>query len=262
MRRPVIAVVATVVMLAGCTARPAPRPIGAAGPLPSAGAIAAALAERRAAVHSLRALAKLAYSAPEDSGSARQILIAARPDRLRMEVLSPFGALFVLTANNGTLAAWERSSSTVYRGRASAANLARYVQVDLPVATAVELLLGTPPLEIDGTAVVSDDDGLIKVWQERQARIQVGWFNAALEPLRYEEQTGDGHVALRVSFDAYTRVGGLQVPSRLRVELPDEERRVEIALSETEINPELPPAVFVLQTPAGSQDVALDRAAQ
>ncbi|MGH7789736.1 MAG: LolA family protein, partial [Candidatus Binatia bacterium] len=226
------------------------------------GAIAAALARQRTAVHSVRALAKLTYSAPEDSGSARQILIAARPDRLRMEVLSPFGALFVLTAANGTLAAWERSSSTVYRGRATADNLARYAQVDLPVATAVDLLLGTPPIAIDGTAVVSEDDGLTKLWQEHQALVQVAWFNGALEPLRYEEQTEDGRVALRVTFDAYTNVGGRRVPSRLRVELPEAERRVEIALSETEINPELPPAVFVLQTPPGSQDVALDRAAQ
>jgi hypothetical protein len=101
--------------------------------------------------------ARLRYSAPEESRSAKQLVIAERPDRLRFEILSPFGAVFVLTAADGALAAWTRSESTVYRGSASAENLQRYAQVDLPVATAVDLLLGTPPLRERGRRVSADE---------------------------------------------------------------------------------------------------------
>ena len=78
-------------------------------------------------------MARVSYSSPEESRKAKQLLIAARPDRLRFEILSPFGTVFVLTAADGALAAWAREESTVYRGSASAANLQRYAQVDLPV---------------------------------------------------------------------------------------------------------------------------------
>jgi hypothetical protein len=167
-----------VLLVAGCAARSTPRPADrAVGLLPEAPQILAALAERRAALHSVRAMARLSYTAPDESRRAKQLVVVERPDRLRFEILSPFGALFVLTAADGSLAAWARDESTVYRGTASAENLQRYAQVDLPVATAVDLLLGTPPLGDDPGSVVSVDGDAIELWQERGALVQVAWFS-------------------------------------------------------------------------------------
>src|SRR5262249_13156660 len=155
--------VAVLVLLGGCAARTAQAPSLPSGPLPSAARVFAALEQRRASVRSIRAMARLHYASPEESRSAKQLVIAERPDRLRFEILSPFGAVFVLTAADGALAAWTRSESTVYRGTASAENLQRYAQVDLPVATAVDLLLGTPPLQANADGVVSADDDSIQL---------------------------------------------------------------------------------------------------
>ena len=56
-------------------------------------------------------MARMRYTSPNESRRAKQIIIAERPDRLRLEVLSPFGAVFVLAANDGTLAAYSRAGA-------------------------------------------------------------------------------------------------------------------------------------------------------
>ena len=211
---------------------------------------------------SVRAMARLSYTSPEESRKAKQLVIAERPDRLRFEIFSPFGAVFVLTASDGTLAAWARDESTVYRGSASPENLQRYAQVDLPVATAVDLLLGTPPLRTDPDSVVTDDDGAVELWQESGRAVQVAWLTRDLEPLRYEQRAADGRVLLRATFGQYATVDGMRVPTQLGIEMPSDQRRLDITFSETEVNPPLPDAVFALETPAGSKEVDLDQVAR
>jgi hypothetical protein len=248
-------------MLAGCASRSTPRPAapasGEAG-LPTAQQIFAALDQRRAAIRSVRAMARLSYTSPEEARKAKQLVIAERPDRLRFEILSPFGTVFVLTAADGSLAAWVRSESTVYRGTASAENLQRYAQVDLPVTTAVDILLATPPLHSDIDSVVSSDAGAVELWQDTGDFVHVAWLTPSLEPLRYEQRAEDGQVLLRATFGEYTAIDGQRVATQLGIELPPSQRRIEIALSETEVNPPLTDAVFALETPAGSKVVDMD----
>ncbi|MDX2168654.1 MAG: DUF4292 domain-containing protein [Deltaproteobacteria bacterium] len=257
--RAAIAGLVTVVALAGCTARPAPLPTrGAAGPLPTEAALSSALAARRTALHGLRAWARLSYTSPDESRRAKQLLVVERPDRLRFEVFSPFGAVFVLTAADGALAAWDRGEAVVYRGTASAENLDRYVQVDLPVPTAVDLLLATPPLAA-GPGVVSADGDAIKLWQETSSGVTATWFAAdTLDPLRVEHQDAEGRVRLRTVYDTWSAIDGVRLPSQVAIELPASQRRIGVELSEIEINPTLGDAVFALATPAGSREVALD----
>jgi hypothetical protein len=48
------------------------------------------------------------------------------------------------------------------------------------------------------------------------------------------------------------------VATQLGIELPPAGRRIDITLSETEVNPVLGAAIFALETPAGSREVDLD----
>lgn len=259
MRR-AIAVLATVVALAGCAARPAPAPPAPRGPLPGLPALRAADAARRDAVRALRAWARLAYVSPEESRRARQLLIAARPDRLRLEIFSPFGAVFVLAAADGSLAAYDREASVVYRGAASAANLQRYTQVELPVPRAVELLLATPPLDPTAPATLGADGDLVVVRQTPpDGGARLTWFSAQLEPVRYEERDAAGAVRFRATYERYEDVDGIRLPLVVRFELPPSAQRIEVTLSDVELNPPLAGTAFALQTPAGSREVDLER---
>lgn len=259
MRRAAIAVLATAVALAGCAARPAPRRPAPVGARVDADAIVAADAARRAALRGLRAWARLSYESPQESRRAKQLLVAERPDRLRLEIFSPFGAVFVLAAADGALAAYDRGAKTVYRGAANADNLRRYTQMDLPVAGAVDLLLGTPPIDAAEPGVVTADGDTIELWHgTADGGARVVWYSSALAPLRYEERDGDGRVRLRAAYDGYTAVAGVPVATQLQIELPPSQQRIAIALSDIEVNPPLGDGVFAFQTPAGSAVVDLD----
>jgi hypothetical protein len=188
------------------------------------------------------------------------MLAVERPDRLRLEVLSPFGAVFVLATGGGRLSAYVPDERAVYRGAASAENLARYTQVDLPVSTAVDLILGTPPLDEGMGGVVSLNEGLVELWQDGGSKVDVAWFTGRLDPVRYEQRDPDGRVVLRARFDAFAEIGGIRLPTQVQMELPGSQQRVDIALGEPELNPVLAGALFELQTPAGMRDVALDPA--
>ena len=259
MRRAAIAVLATALALAGCTTRPAHRPATPGGVRADADAIVAADVARRSALRGQRAWARLSYESPQESHRAKQLLVAERPDRLRLEIFSPFGAVFVLAAAGGALAAYDRGAATVYRGAASADNLRRYTQMDLPVAGAVDLLLGTPPIDAAEPGVVTVDGDTVELWRETaDGGARVVWYSAALAPVRYEERDRDGNVRLRAAYDGYTAVDGVAVATQLQIELPPSQQRIAIALSDVEVNPPLGDGVFAFQTPAGSAVVDLD----
>jgi len=214
---------------------------------------------RRSEIRSIRALARTSYSSPEPSQRVRQLILAARPDRLRWEILSPFGTAFVLTAIHGTLAAYVPGEHTVYRGAASPENLARYAGVDLSVATVVDLLLGTPPLLVDGLIVASEEGDEFELWQSVDDEVFVSWFSPLMDPVRYESRDNEGYVLVRATFGDFTRVQGIRLATHLTVEIPPSSRRVEMELREPEVNPDLPDRLFALQTPPGTTEVDIDR---
>jgi hypothetical protein len=218
------------------------------------------VAARRAAIHSLRTVARLAYTSPTEKRHAKQVILAARPDRLRFEVLSPFGTVFVLATSDGRLAAYARDEATVYRGAASPANLERYTSVELPIAAAVDLLLGTPPIDGQHPPAVSRDAGQVRLLcNAHDGSARAVWFTPELDPDRFEQWTANGAVALRATFGHYADIGGVRLPLLLSLETPATQRRVDIELREPEVNPVLNEPLFALDTPRGSQEVDLDQ---
>ena len=263
MRFPSIGVLA-LLLSAGCAAVRPPSPALPAS-LPASVDLVAALERQRSARTSLRALARFAYDGPDDGGHARQVLLVARPERLRVEVLAPLGPVFVLVTNGSSLAAFVPSEATIYRGRASRVNLQRYAQVELDLADAVDLLLGSPPRRPTGREVVSaePESGAIKLWREipdgPHSGAQVVWFNGALQAIATEDRDPDGHVRLRARFSGFL-TQQLDMPEHIEIELPAAGRRMELRLQDVEVNPMLVASVFTLPTPPGATEVDLGEA--
>lgn len=263
MHRAVLAALAGVALVVGgCAARERETvsPHGAWGStdLPGERDLLALLTNRRAALSSIRGIARTSYESRDESHRAKQLLIAARPDRLRLEILSPLGTVFVLATADGRMAAYERGEKTLYRGRATQANLERYAQVDLPITSVVDVLLATPPALSGGSGVVTRDGNLIQLWQRRADDIRVVWFDGQL-PARYERRNGQGNVLVRVTYPGYDAVDGVQIPTAVTLEFPPTEQRIGIRLADLEVNPILKDAVFALETPPGTREINLDQ---
>lgn len=239
-------------VLAGC---PAARPLRPPLPEVSATQLQLGLAERRAALRSLRSEATIAIASPERSVTARQFLIVERPDRLRVEVFSPFGAIFALTTSGGELAAWVREEKRVYRGEATAENLSRWTGLDLQVADVVDVLLGGPPeRDVRSASVFAESaTGRLRLRQETVAGAQVVSFASdTLLPLGLEELDLDGRLLWRATFASYRDIAGVTLATRIGLELPASSQSVDITLSEPEVNPPLPESLFLLPTPPGA----------
>ena len=265
MRRAAIAVLATVLALAGCAAR-APRyalrrrfrrlfPAAATSSQRS-------MAERRAAVRSLRASPGSATRPPDESRSAKQLLVAERPDRLRFEVLSPFGTVFVLTAADGRLAAYDaRRQRPSTAAAASPENLPATRRWICRSPLAVDLLLGTPPLLARRRAWCRATTAPSSSGSRPATASASLWFDSDLEPLRYERRDAAGYVLLQASFGGYAAVGGVRLPAHISLELPPFGAAYRPRSARSGGQPAARERVFALQTPPGSKEVDLDQVA-
>jgi outer membrane biogenesis lipoprotein LolB len=253
----VLAVVLAIVS-AGCAGVRRPTPSVPSGRLPTAAELETVLASRRETVRSLRALSRLRYRDAHQSTSFRQALIVARPDRLRVEATSLFGAVFALTADDGALTAYQ--DNTVYRGQASPENLRRYIHVGLPVRELVDIVLGTPPQRQGRHAQVSFDPqaGAVRLWQDVGHGALLVWFSEAELPVAAEERGVDGQVQWRATFGDYEERNGCPVATRIGLELPPGQRSLQMTLEDVDLNPVLDRSAFALQTPPGSKVVSLD----
>lgn len=259
-RYSVVCLAAFALLVAGCAARRPIVPRPAPATLPSVADLEATLTARCAAVRSLRALARLRYRDPQESSNSREAIVVARPDRLRIEVLSLFGSVFVMTTSNGAITAWARQDGTVYRGPASPENLSRYARLWMPVSDLVDIMLGTPPLPQTPRAQVSfdADAGYIRLQQPLDGGSQAVWFSEAQLPVAAERRGADGRVHWRTTFAAYEDHGGVPIATHIALELPAWSQSAELSLEDIDVNPTLDSSIFALQTPPGSKVVELD----
>jgi hypothetical protein len=261
MRRALLAIaLAMACFTAACAPRRPATVFTAPDALPEAATLTTAIADRRNAVRSIRALARLHYRDPDASNTSREAIAVARPDRLRVEVLSFLGAVFVLTTDNGRFTAYARREETIYRGEASPENMWSYARIGLPVVDLVDVMLGTPPQRLaDWSQVALDPErGWIELTQEfSNGAEQVVWFLGTL-PAAAESRDPYGEVLWHATFSGYQDHDGVPIATRIRLEVPARDRSVEIELNDVDINPTLDDSTFALDIPGGVRVVDID----
>src|SRR5262249_19705137 len=147
-------------------------------------------------------LAHLHYRDPQQSGTSREALIVARPDRLRVEVFSMLGSVFLVITNQGAITAYARQEDTVYRGAASPENLERYARVGLPVSDLIDIVLATPAPHAPDHDRVSFDTvvGAVRLARTLADRQQSVWFSPASVPVAAEERDDHGQLVWAATF--------------------------------------------------------------
>ncbi len=224
------------VLAAGCAHAP-PAPLA---PVPIAEARQAlARIDREADARvGLRAVGRLRLVTPEGDGRVREIILAQRPDRLRLESHGPLGqAVGLLVTADGEYSFFD--GQRLESGAVHDDLLARRLGLELRPDEAVELLLAAPPIPgIARAAFRRDSDTVVD---------GDGWrvvYDALGDLALLETLEADGSVRWRARYAGWRDEPGGRFPRELELEFPATQVRAELALSRVELNPELRPGQF------------------
>jgi hypothetical protein len=212
--------------------------------------------EREAgARRSLRGRARIEVDAgPGLRLTGRQVLVAERPGRLRVEVLGLFDqALAVLTTDGERFELFRAADLSFEEGPLRPELLWEEAHIALRPEEAIALLLGAPlpepglvPVRASGAR-----DGTVEVVLGRPGgpeRRRLG-FDAQGRLSRIEVLHPDGEVEWIAAFGGYTPVAGVPFAHEISLYVAAGETRAEIRLRDVELNPELPPGIFSVRPP-------------
>lgn len=253
-------------VLAGCALATACQPAKLRPRLPStvppAARLLESLAERRAAIRSIRGFAQIAYESADDNLGARHAVLARRPDHFRLEVLSPFGALAVIASDARELVVYARRDAKIYRGPASAGSVGAYTQVPVDVVDVTAILLGTPPERIGtgpATVVRDEEAGAFKLTMPVAAGRQLVWFEPeTLAPVASETPLPDG-VRLRVAFGEYRAIGSLRFPHAIDMRAEPGDRVVRVRYTSPSLNTDIADTLFSFPPRDGLEEMVIEQ---
>ncbi|MGH7294811.1 MAG: LolA family protein [Polyangiaceae bacterium] len=217
------------------------------------------------------------------------MLFAARPARIRMDVVSPFGvALATLTSDGHQFALADLRDKTFFTGPADACNIARLTTVPVPGHVLVDLLHGEAPVlkhEGGGATIAWDSHGwwVLQIPSTREAREEIHlaprpedwarpWDQQRMRVLDvrvvqqgyvlYHAELGDHATeptaGPRIDPDNIDPpippsgpVCDAEVPRKIHVEVPVPEADVRFTYQKLEWNPPMPEGTFVQPVPQG-----------
>lgn len=214
------------------------------------------LAARVNQVRSLRSLSSINYRYQDDRGGFKAALLIHRPDRLRLETLSPLGAILVLTANGKEVVGFLPRKRILYRGESSKQNLIRFTQIPLELSELTSLLLGLPPVTHGATWVGAEytlerslpNGGTETIYFDDKSGVPVGW----------DRLDAEGNTELSAVFSNFISTPAGSFPLKISLESGTEDKTWEIRYREPEVNVEIPRPLFVQQKPNHVREISLE----
>lgn len=213
------------------------------------------LRERDARFRSLRSLATVSYRGREGATGFEEAVVVQRPDRLRLETLTSVGAILVVTANRDEIAGLHLRERIFVRGRSTRQNLFRYTRIPLSLDEITALLLGLPPVELDGSWKIYD--GLLEK-QFGGGRETIFFDPESRAAMRWDRYGAGGELELSALFSEFAQSAAGSFPRRIVVEAPQAQRRLEIRYRDPEVNPGLSPELFAQKRPPYAKEISIE----
>ena len=220
------------------------------------GELAKSLTQRIHQFQSLRTLATIYYWGSDGRAGFQEAILVHRPDRLRLETLSPLGAILIVTVDADEIVGFHPREGLFYRGRSSKENLFRYTHIPLELGELTSLLMGLPPVAAQGSWEEGDNSIYRELGGGERERIV---FDPILGvPTRWERLRVDGETELSALFaDFFSTAAGL-FPLKISLEAHTQQKRLEIHYQEPELNVTLPSPLFVQEKPANTKEIPLE----
>jgi hypothetical protein len=273
MMRPLLLLLA--LALVGCP-RPCPRT-----PFRDAEQALGHYRDMRTPARVLRAEARVDRRDSEGRIRGTVMMFIERPDRVRFDAMTQFGAAAVLTSDGERFALTDLRENRYFEGPTCPANIERLLGIRFGGEEVTRLLLGeTPQIEATDRAIRCENGGYVVTLtgadgtvQELVLEVREQDLNAAPEEQRMrlrqtEVRTRGGDIEWRVTYDDYrfiedpqgTEERGLVMPFRVRFEDPRRGVDTLVRFERIDLNVEVPQDAFVQEPRPGLnvEEVACD----
>ena len=287
---PTVAAAAFGLALVGCGVKPPPSQF------PTADAALGRMKASYACVNGVAGAAKIDVFAPEGRVRGDLLLTAVNADRVRFQIVSPFGlSLYTLTSDGKRFSLADAKDKQFLHGPAKACNLARLTRVPVPGHALVSLLRGEAPLlahDAAGASIAWDSGGFYRVvlrgrndaleevrlavrpddwarpWAEQRLRVvnvSVEQRGASLYEAALAHHEAARTAPPRVDEDGLEPpippIGGAcdaELPRSIRVRVPNTDQDVLIQYKDAAWNPPLVAGTFAQPVPDGVRQAYVD----
>jgi len=212
----------------------------------------------------IKGIAKIRVESPDKKFSVKEVVIAKRPQYLRLETLSPLGhpAFFVVT-DGRELFLFSPSENKFYHGIASPKNMSLLLPLSLSLEETISIMLGKVPLiDYDSEQVkcrVKGDFCVLRL-STRDGRftqvLKVSLYGQKVIESETSEQ-GEGLI-LSTKYRYYEKLGETLFPKEISVSMPHDKTKVKVSYKRIELLSEIDPAQFRLTPPQGVEVIPLE----
>ncbi|MBW2414992.1 MAG: hypothetical protein JRG76_10830 [Deltaproteobacteria bacterium] len=192
---------------------------------------------------SMRALADLKLESPSGGGSVREVIVAERPARLRLETLNLLGQTQAVLVTDGERFSFFEGGD-IEEGPVAEGLLWDRLGIDLEPEQAVRVLLADPHLaSAPPRAVYAWDQQRVAEFPGQRVR-----FSPTGDVLSVEALDESGAVRWAAEYGRWRDVDGGRYPFIMFLRFPRSRVSAEIELDEVDLNPALEPALFTLRS--------------
>ena len=212
----------------------------------------------------LKGIAKIRVESPKEKFSVKEIIIAKRPQCLRLETLNPLGQpLFFIVTDGKELSLFSPSENKFYRGVASRKNVSLFFHVNLGLEETVSIILGKVPLiDYDAERAECQMEGdfyVLKLSTRDKKFKQIIKVRHSDQKVVESDTYMQGEGLVRTTkFRRYEKAGETFFPREITVVLPRDETRVKINYKEIELFSEIDQDQFRLIAPQGVEVLPLE----
>lgn len=209
-------------------------------------------------IKTLRITGRVDHFGKQQRVQGKLYIFGEMPDRLRMELVSPFGSpLTVLTVSNGRFALHDLREGRFLEGPAEPCNIARLVRIPLPPEDVSRILIGHTPIveglseirwSTKGRYVVDIKDGDV------HQTLEIGTREEGL-PLHRSVVRDDRGVLFSISNSHFGLVEGFAIPHEIRVKMPRKDADLLLRYDNggVELGVDLPQGAWHQSVPSGMQ---------
>ena len=204
----------------------------------SAAVVAGRVRHREADLASMAGRGSVSFETPDRAGSAFFDLSLKKPDSLLMTFEGPFGiGGGVLFLSRGKFVMYSSMDNRVISGVPGPAAIRAVIPVDLTFDQIMDAFTGGFVLPDSVPLRYTADDGKFLLVYRVGGLTHSYWIDPEYDlVVRYEVRTEAGDLILEVESSQMVTQGGLSAPRHVRVDFPDEGKRLSIHFTSLELN--------------------------